>query len=896
MKAGSLLSWADRILALCHSGDFLSAIRLATAYYTNTAPGNYIGLSADEQVRQGMLKARILGLLRSSLSYAFSEDRMTDGTYESSDGRGVDLTSLFEGLASICLDTCLTIGEPSFAFEDAYEAFQQAGIQNMYLEKLEGILLQTRLKGVPPNLVQALIRLHDERGEYAKAQNIIWHVEPLSLDINQAITLCEQHSLWDAYVYVYNQCLMDFVTPIAKFINLMEPVGEADYNTEHLPQAYAVFQYLAAVLIGLEYPDRRPLDEAEAAAARRDVYGCLFGIHDVLNDKSQISVELDPYRYPVLRRMLHYDTEAFLHVLDIAFEDGYLNESQHTEQDRDSFSRQKGVDALLEVMTPEDFPTGDITFLHIFIARNLPKYPQFLKLPSETAHQILISLARDPDITSRGDRQLAAEHLLSVYNPPKVDERRQFFRQAGFFEILRQDYAKSGDWAEMLRSAVDDPDLEPMEIFNVHIRQALESSQAPKVLQTLEDLLSQMLGISILLTARIVEDIVPQYHQRCLELLEDNEIKQLAYLGAVLQPEMEAENESLVENAEMEIQDVVRRTSPLMTRLNQSDVQHYIRLLCRHAREQLLDFLQHHTALINLSMAIDSCEAEQEISAAIWALNANDEPQKAISRSNRFIEEESQKLRAMTTSEDGEYIQSSLRRLEETISVAIDICVSRQDLLFESSKQKDAQDHHSLSETLWFDLLAKLVHVAQVSLQDEPEIVDLDSLEPSSGSTTLLISRLRQGIQDTLAALISSSASSTLSFPRLFRRLVQTSENDLGQLSDQASPSSAVYSEFRLVLFSMLNTYHDQQDTLILVTKLIQGELCHWLNQMVINRQAGWRAQGLHCGYCKKRFSNRRLDRKTKAGMVDTARVRQESENAICVPRTGLPYHWDCTQ
>ena len=853
-------------MSLCHAGDFLEAIHLTISYYTGTAPGNSIGLSPDSETRQSILRARALALMRSSLTYAFSQDRLTDGTYDSPDGRGVDLTPLFEGLADTCLNSCILIGETAFAFDEVYDAYCQAGIQGIYLAKLEKILLETRLKEIPPNLIQALIQMHDDHGEYKKAENVIWHVDPMSLDINQAITLCERHSLWDAYIYVYNQCMLDFVTPIAKFISLMDqtPAVDEDANVEHLPQAYTLFQYLESILVGCEYPDGRPFPDAQANQARRDAYECLLARTNMLRKKSQIEVELEQGDYPVLRTVLHYDTEALLHVLDIAFEDGYLNEIETYSP----ASRQAAVDALIKVMEPADFPTGDITFMHIFVARNLPKYPQFIRLPATTTHQILVSLARDPDITTREDRQLAAEHLLSVYQPPLIEERRAEFRQAHFHRVLRQDYAKTKEWSEVLQSIVDDMDLDGDETFAA-IREVLKLSVSETTLAAVEKHIPQMLTVSIPMTAVLLEDCMPSMHRQVVDTLRETPIKQLAYLGALLQPElMEADASGSFRLPQ-------RSTS---NSLDQASIQDYIRLLCNLARDRVLPFMQKQRSLINLDLAIETCESQEAVAEAVWAMDASGDPGRAVQRINEQLDNESQGLRTATesteqTEEESLRFHSQLEGLRELINAGIQVCTKAES----ESSDKD------FTESLWFELLAKLVHTAQAFLQTEIKDAAGEA-NPQVGENgsraVLVVASMRQRIQDTLAALISSSTSSTLSFPRLFKRLVQASGND-----PDTEPST-VYSEFRLILVSMLNTYHSEEDMLVLVTKLIQGDVFHWMKQLVDDRKAGWRVSKFSCHFCEQRFIT--ADPKK----LDTVLP----DNPVCIPRVGSPYHWGCSR
>jgi hypothetical protein len=128
MQVGTLLTWADRILSSVKKGDFLSAIELTRSYYLGTAPGNKNGLPDDPKEEKRVVGEKMRNLMVASTRYAFSEDRMTDGTHSSPDGRGVDRTSLFENLVATCARACIALGDLEFLFEDLFQAYDDAGI------------------------------------------------------------------------------------------------------------------------------------------------------------------------------------------------------------------------------------------------------------------------------------------------------------------------------------------------------------------------------------------------------------------------------------------------------------------------------------------------------------------------------------------------------------------------------------------------------------------------------------------------------------------------------------------------------------------------------------------------------------------------------------------------
>ena len=93
MQVGTLLTWADRILSFVEKGDFLSAIELTRSYYVGEAPGNRNGLPDKPEELRDVVGEKMRELMDASAHYAFSEERLTDETHVTPDGRGVDRTA-----------------------------------------------------------------------------------------------------------------------------------------------------------------------------------------------------------------------------------------------------------------------------------------------------------------------------------------------------------------------------------------------------------------------------------------------------------------------------------------------------------------------------------------------------------------------------------------------------------------------------------------------------------------------------------------------------------------------------------------------------------------------------------------------------------------------------------
>jgi hypothetical protein len=136
--------------------------------------------------------------------------------------------------------------------------------------------------------------------------------------------------------------MRDYVAPVVEMLRLIRkvtqlrrsPVPDEAALEPLIVNAYKVYPYLADVLSGLTYPSEEPLDEDEGTQAKRDLYAFLFhgrsstwprgdGGRLILTAEEDGGVEPT---YPYCRLLLCFDAEAFLHALDLAFEDTYLND------------------------------------------------------------------------------------------------------------------------------------------------------------------------------------------------------------------------------------------------------------------------------------------------------------------------------------------------------------------------------------------------------------------------------------------------------------------------------------------------------------------------------------------------------------------------------------------
>ncbi|KAI0745156.1 Golgi CORVET complex core vacuolar protein 8-domain-containing protein [Earliella scabrosa] len=896
VQVGTLLTWADRILHFVEGGDFLSAIELTRSYYVGEAPGNRNGLPDEPEKLKQVVGQKLRELMVASARYAFSEDRMTDGTHVTPDGRGVDRTDLFEGLVSTCARACMALDDFDFFFEDLFHYYDINGISGIFLSQLEPFMLNGDIRQVPPRITQRLIALHDAASRPDLVERLIWHIDPECLDINQAITLCQRYQLYDALIYVYTRALRDYVSPVVELLGLVRRVqqyrrqrAEASPTSSSfldeqaiepvILNAYKIYPFIADTLTGLTYPSEEPLPEDEAFQAKNDVYTFLFfgrssvwpvgeGGKLVLTSDEENGVEPT---YPYTRLLLRFDPEAFLHTLDLAFEDAYLND------DTRGVSRFVIVKILLEILASPSLSPEERTFVHIFIARNVPKYPQFIQIQPSTLHSILIGLAEDPDTSTREDRQLAAEFLLSAYTPHESERILVLFKEAGFYRILRSWFRQEKRWAELMMTYLEDPDLPQQDVFtSIHevllVAKKFNKGKLPDSLAAkLRDSTPALLDIHVANTAALLDQHLPSCHEAALDDLGVNaDQERFIYLQHLLEPPSKQDEDETV---------FLPRKSALPPDLPSALRLAYVSLHCRFEPSGLISALQHLPhGFIDGPETARICEEHEVFDAVLWLIDRDGDPRAALSKADAFDRKLSTRIAdALASNDDSsqDAISEALHKLEAVAGTSISICLER---------SKPSSPAEFPLEDLWFQLLSSQIDC----VQRVASCCSLEALGPSEGVPDDpraqrehgTISALRSLVHKTFSALMSASSTRAVSFPRLFKRLVGSASASKGQVS-----KGTLYTEFRTILTGMLESFRSEGDMLVITKHLVDRDVADTVAELVGERCKGWAPARGACGSCGAAFVS---GKKPGEGEAPSAR------EPVVVSRTGAIYHTRC--
>lgn len=845
-------------------GDFIGAICLATSYYVGKSNKLTIGLPEDPLVRHPMVEEKLLEMMAASLRYAF-------GKNQSSPRKEILGNEQLQELATACFDACLSMNRTDFLFDEAFEYFGQGGAVGIFLETLEPHILDRMISFIPPIVVKALIFHYTSQEQESRLEEMICHMDTRTLDIDQVTTLCKQHQLYDAMIYVWNRALKDYIKPMIDLLMLLVPPIQLGMHENgdsmHAVNAVKIFPYLSYTLTGRVYPTGEDLTEPEASNAKAQIYYFLFlgqtitwpkGSKPFLTKRSsepQLS-------FPYLRLILQYDAPSFLSALNEAFEDSFLTGAADTlvnggKQDFGedqvfgrTVNRQYIVSILLEVMNSTDFPPQDTIYLDMFIARNLPKFPQFILLPGSALHRVLVGLCNPPGDDIADDCQLSVECLLTVYRPPDIDGLVGLFTSAGFFRVLKSIFRSDKQYSKLLHAYFDDEEA-PEAVFDciadcLRPRSGLNEKQRGEFKTVIKQNARKLIDIGEVRTARIIHSYAPDLHGAMLSAIEDSLEEQFSYLRTILEPS------NKYERPEMSKPTIMQNTSFVET---------YVRLMCEFDPEHVSQYVGGlQSGDLRLEEVLPAMESNGVVDAAVILMAREGQIRQAMERlllhlgtlETAFVAV----LKASPSVEDVEPSNNaaieSLESLQVYAQVGVWLCQGQMKSSLrrlqrpQNHKRRPEKDPLTKEELLWLDLVDTIVRIAKNCISFINHSITTNADHPSGLQldTPKFLIHLRKFVQDTFSALLAATSSNQqTSFLHILRAFLS-----------RASLASPSLTDLRNVLGDIFEAYLYEAQLLSLANRLLDKDLFIHVDEAAHLRQRGWGPASRSCEVCKKRI------------------------------------------
>ena len=843
---GSLTNWADRLLALIEVGDFIGAIELATTYYGGHGEKATIGLPEDDETRHNVVKEKLVEIITASLKYVFGRNRQA--------GNQRVEVELLSNLAAACIAACISTQDVEFMFDEVYPWFEDNDQAKIFLDVLEPYILERKVLSLPPSAVKTLIDYFVLTHTSTSLEEIICVLDTTTMDIDQVTSLCKKYNLYDAYIYVWNSALADYVSPLDELLKMVPGLmltTTGDANTvQNQQNAQKMFPYMSYVLTSRVYPTGLSMDNEVADQAKSQLYGFLFSGESPLS----MSKAEPKSSFENLRKILAFDAASFMSVMNEAFEDAYLNQpaTQYTNgsvisngsstgQKSSTISRQYIVRIMLEVMASQTFDAEDSIYLDMFIARNMPKYPQYLLLSGTTIQEILVRLCQFPLQDMAEDAELSVEYLYSVYHPTDVLSLVPLLRKARFFRVLKSVFRQERQYSDLVETFFHDLD-DKEEIFQVIydcLRRGspLTEVQREEVLDVIKKHASNLVTIDVSRTALTVEQVAPDLHLEFLFAQNDDPSSQFNYLRSLLEPENSTQHRV--------------RSSPRLT-------EKYVQLMCQYNPSHVADYVESlASGDLRLEEVLPVMEQHGTIDAAVVVLVRQGQVKAAMERLTEHFKALRTALSGLvqnanehsSTSEADEAGAALLTSINKYASVGIWLCqgqtksaMKSASLVTSAKRAAGSKPPMSFEEGLWVDLIDAVVALAQEATV---------SVVRDSGETLYLTSGMRKVTQDVFTALLTTTVSvrdgpvdrNNFSFLRILRAFLAHAA--------EASPSLA---ELRAVIDSIFSAYAYEESLRTLANSMLDKDLFVQVDEVAKSRQKGWRPRGQVCEVCRRRL------------------------------------------
>ncbi|KAM0808062.1 putative Golgi CORVET complex core vacuolar protein 8-domain-containing protein [Seiridium cardinale] len=878
VSIGTLSNWADRLIALMENGDYVGAIQLATSYYTGDADKLTVGLPEDTGLRHQIVHDKLVEIMSASLKYAFGQRQKNKASADDQH---------LQDLAETCFVACQSIGDTDFLFDEMWEWYEDGDVEGIFLETMEPYILEQTIRMVPPTVVKAMVTHFVSKGWESRLEEMICHMETATLDIDEITLLCKQHGLYDALIYVWNQALNDHITPMIDLITLLIPLmQDGDRESGNIMNdeifgvnALKMFPYLSYTLTGRIYPTGETMDDETAAQAKAEIYWFLFsgqvitwpkGSNKAFRTKPSPSQEPS---FPYLRMILRFDAPSFLSALNEAFEDSFLNESQEKHlkggKGKDlpeeqifglTVDRQYVITILLEIMNPEDFAPEDTIYLDMFIARNLPKFPQYLILPGSTLNRVVTGLCNYPGADLADDAQLSAEYLLSVHHPPDLAPLIPLLKKAGFYRILKRIYRNDKQYPKLLETYFEDPEDQD-EVFGC-IEECLVSQVGPtkRQVQEIHEVIKQhsrdLVELDAQKSAETLARNAPELHRYVLDSLPENPELQYEYLKTLLEP-----NNDDSGNAN--------------GLLDREFVEQYVRLMCRYNSAHVSDYVGLVQATnLRLDNLLPTMEETGVVDAAVILMAREGQVANAMDRLIKHLNTLESALQGLLAEANGrstevdtqEDAEALLRGLQKYTHVGIWLCQGQ----MKTSKKLNALQRRQSSpavndltpdEKLWLNLIDVTVQVTRrLSSVVAPPLQNNETTSSHDLDAEKLVALLRSLVQHTFTALLTATSAQSASPTAASRPLTSSSGGSLTFLRilkaflTQAAATSPNLADLRAVLTSIFSAYAYEESILQLSNRLLEQQLFVNVKSAVQLRQRGWRPKGSTCEACGRRL------------------------------------------
>ncbi|KAI3626663.1 SAC7 [Malassezia furfur] len=242
-----------RLAQLERAHDYLGALHLGLALYHGRGLGSGIGLPRAPAEQRASIAARLDTLQRARRARCLRRPTCTTTRRP----RAAPWPRVCAAIATATHDV-------AWLFDELYTLYETHGAESVFVHEMEPFIVHGEMPTPAPGVLQRLLAFRARTGDLDRVTQLVLHVDPWHLDLDQTLSLCRRHRLWDAYISVSLRALHDALTPARL---LLERVHAALRGDDDARDAYTLYAFLASTARGVLHPTDAPLDDAPRAAA-----------------------------------------------------------------------------------------------------------------------------------------------------------------------------------------------------------------------------------------------------------------------------------------------------------------------------------------------------------------------------------------------------------------------------------------------------------------------------------------------------------------------------------------------------------------------------------------------------------------------------------------------------
>jgi hypothetical protein len=465
----------------------------------------------------------------------------------------------------------------------------------------------------------------------------------------------------------------------------------------------------------------------------------------------------------------------------------------------------------------------------MFIARNLPKYPQFILLSGTTIEGIILHLCTYGQTEMAEEAQLATEYLLSVFKPGDSEKMIKAYQEAKFYRILKTNLRAEGRYTELLDIYLrDDDKSEVFDCIDGLLRSGsiLNLKQRDAIKGFLVERLEELVGIDTPRTADVFEQFVTEKQKDVILRLHGSAL--FIYLDRIisLQSEVPPEKPSWIDVDVREL---------------------YIALLCEFQAAELTKYMETlNVDDVRIERILPVLEKYNVIDAIVMILRRAGMTREAMDKVVIHIFSLQRELsRTLQHPEQHLDAESLISEVGRFAFVGADLCetFSKETIVKSAGSKKGKGKRTTLNEAeqMWLTLLETVVGVTR-------DITAIVIKNPTIQDESQILDSLRVVVQDIFTKLLTLTSSTTaspnrpgaaiqVSFISILRRFLQ----NLG---------SSPLTDLRSVLSSIFDAYRYERQLIQVTSKLIETDLFQDFLREKHQRENGWRSKSANCMAC----------------------------------------------